>query len=156
MRIAHGEEAGIWRCWEIDFDRPLGGGGGNGTCIFIAEGTDVQDPELVSGLQPKTVDVDCLRLSKPRIVPDGWTKDVIQNLAVGWQIIQTPKEKTSLRMDIGQTQYSSSFLSELKSAAADDGDDSRIAYWGEVTTTTRQDALTKTVVVSTTGAQYDR
>ena len=55
---------------------------GNATCILIAKGTDVQDPELVSGLQAKTVAVDCLRLSKPRIVPDVWTKDAIRNLAV--------------------------------------------------------------------------
>ena len=54
---------------------------GHGTCTLIAKGTDVQDPKLVSGLQPKTVAVDCLRLSKPRIAPDGWTKDAIQNLA---------------------------------------------------------------------------
>ena len=38
-----------------------------------------------------------------------------------------------LRMDTGQTQYSSPFLSEVKSAAADDVDDTRIAHWGEVT-----------------------
>ena len=30
---------------------------GNGTCILIAKGTDIQDPELVSGLQPKIVAV---------------------------------------------------------------------------------------------------
>ena len=33
---------------------------GNGTSILIAKGTDLQDPELVHGLQPKT-----LRLSHP-------------------------------------------------------------------------------------------
>ena len=45
---------------------------GNGTCTLIAKGTDLHDPELVHGLQPKTVAVECLRLSHPRITPDGW------------------------------------------------------------------------------------
>ena len=105
----------------------------NGTCTLIAKGTDVQDPELVSGLQPKTVAVVCLRLSKPRIVPEGWTQDAIKHLAVRWQAIQTPEGKDLwLCMDTGQTQYSSPFLSEVESASADDGDDTRIACWGDV------------------------
>ena len=54
---------------------------GNGTCVLIAKGTDAQDPELVHGLQPKTVAVDCLRLSKPRVIPDGWSKHAITTLA---------------------------------------------------------------------------
>ena len=51
---------------------------GNGTSILIAKGTDFQDPELVHGLQPKIEAVDCLRLSKPRIVPDEWSRDAVQ------------------------------------------------------------------------------
>ena len=106
---------------------------GNGTCILIAKGTDVQDPELVSGLQPKTVAVDCLCLSKPRIVPDGWTRDAVNTLADRWQTIQTAEGKDLwLRMDTGQTHYSSPFLAEAKSAATDD-EHTRVAYWGEVT-----------------------
>ena len=102
--------------------------------FFIAKGTDVQDPELVHGLQPKTVAVDCLRLSKPRIVPDGWCKDAITTLAHQWQTVQTPEGKDLwLRMDTGHTQKSSPFLAEVKNVATDDGDDTRIAYWGEVT-----------------------
>ena len=41
-----------------------------------------------------------------------------------WQFDGKPFK---LRMDTGQTQYSSSVLSEVKSAAADDGNDTRIA-----------------------------
>ena len=107
---------------------------GNGPCIHIAKGTDVQDPELVHGLQPNTVAVDCVRLSKPRIVPDGWCKDAITTLAHQWQTVQAPTRKDLwLRMDTGHTQYSSSFLAKVKSAAIDDGDNASIAYWGEVT-----------------------
>ena len=40
---------------------------GNGTCVLIAKGSDLQDPELAHGLQPKTVAVECLRLSHPRL-----------------------------------------------------------------------------------------
>ena len=40
-------------------------------CIGLkSEGTDIQDPELVSGLLPRTVAVVCLRLSKPRLAPE--------------------------------------------------------------------------------------
>ena len=88
-------------------------------------------------------------------------------------------------MDSGETQYSSPFLSEAKSAAADDGDDTRIAFWGEITKpgngvvrpevveflpplekpVQARDAFTifpkariipNRVFMSTTGAQYDR
>ena len=161
---------------------------GNSTCILIAKGADVQDPELVSGLQPKTGAVDCLRLSKPRIAPDGWTRDAVNNLANRWQAIYSNSRRKGswLRVDTGQTQHSSSSLAEVKSAATDDGDDTRIAYWGEFTGPGNNvvrpevvdflpppdkpvqvcDALTKTVpkarvipnrvVMSTTGAQYER
>ena len=43
---------------------------GNGTCVLIAKGSDLQDPELVHGLQPKTVVVECLRLSPQ--TSTGW------------------------------------------------------------------------------------
>ena len=45
---------------------------GSGACILIAKSTDVQDLEVVHGLQPKSVAIDWLHPSKPRIVPDGW------------------------------------------------------------------------------------
>ena len=65
---------------------------------------------FVSGPQPKAVAVDCLRLSKTRIVPDGWTRDAVNNLASRWQTIQTPEGKDLwLCVDSGQTQYSSPF-----------------------------------------------
>ena len=84
---------------------------GNGASILIAKGPDLQDPELVYGLQPKTVGVERLRLSKPWIVPDGWSRDAMKNLANRWQTIQTPEGKDLwLRMDTGQTQCSSPFL----------------------------------------------
>ena len=99
---AFGEEVGIWRSHYKKQAKSAHNKGAVGRliaidpcngCILIAKGADVQDPELVSGLQPKTVAVDCLRLSKPRIVPDGWSEDAIQNLAVRWQLFQTPKGK---------------------------------------------------------------
>ena len=88
---------------------------GNGTCTLIAKGTDLQDQELVHGLQPKTVAVECLRLSHPRITPDGWNKDALKEFSTRWQTIRTPDGKDLwLKMDTGQTQYSSPFVSEIK------------------------------------------
>ena len=82
---------------------------------------------FVYGLQPKTVAVECLRLSKPRIVHDGWSQDAVKDLAKHWQTTQTPERKDLwLRMDPGQTQYSSPFLTEAKGEATDQAEEQRI------------------------------
>ena len=65
----------------------------NGTTLLIAKGSDVQDPEIISGLQPKTVAVECLRLSGPRLIPEGWTKPALDILARDWTSIVTPEGK---------------------------------------------------------------
>ena len=89
----------LWRLIAID---PWG----NGTSIPIAKGTDLQDPELVHGLQPKTVAAECLRLSHPRITQDGWTKEAVKDYSTRWQTIRAPEGKDLwLKMDTGQTQY---------------------------------------------------
>ena len=80
---------------------------GNGTCILIAKGTNVQYPELVSGLQPKTVAVDC-----PRLFQTVGLKMASRLLQFDGKPSTLQKEKTWLRMDTGQTQYSSPSLSE--------------------------------------------
>ena len=60
---AFGEEVGVWRSHDKKQSAHRKGavGGliaieswGNGTCVLIAKGSDLQDPELVHGLQPKT------------------------------------------------------------------------------------------------------
>ena len=92
---------------------------GNGTCVLIAKGSDLQDPELVHGLQPKTVAVECLRLSQPRVVPEGWNQDALKQFA-RWQTIRTPDGKDLwLKMDTGQTQYTSPFVAEIKPDSSD-------------------------------------
>ena len=40
-----------------------------------------------------TVAVECLRLSQPRLVPDGWNQDALQQFASRWQTIRTPEGK---------------------------------------------------------------
>ena len=67
---------------------------------------------------PKTVAVECLRLSHPRITPDGWTREAVKEFSTQWQTIRIPEGKDLwLRMDTGQTQYSSPFVSEIKAGA---------------------------------------
>ena len=116
---AFGEEVGMWRSHDKKQAKSAHNKGavgrltatdpwGNGTSILIAKGTDLQDAELVYGLQPESVAVECVRPSKPRIVPDGWSQDAVKDLANRWQTVQTPEDKDLwLRMDTGQTQYSS-------------------------------------------------
>ena len=154
---------------------------GNGTCTLIAKGADLQDPELVHGLQPKTFAVECL----PKITPDGWHKDALKDFSTGWQTIKTPDGKDLWqKMDTGQTQYSSPFVSEIKPDSLVLAEEPT-AYWGatdpanavvrpEVVVfqppvdqpTQARDSLTKTVpkariipnrvVMNTSSAQYDR
>ena len=54
---------------------------GNGTCVRIAKGSDLQDPELVHGLQPKTVAVECLRLRQPRRLELGCIEAICDPMA---------------------------------------------------------------------------
>ena len=62
---------------------------------------------LRSDCNRKTVAVDCLRLSKPRLIPEGWDKDAIDTLAHVWKPIITPEGRDLwLRMHDGHTQYS--------------------------------------------------
>ena len=65
----------------------------NGTTSLIAKGSDLQNPEIIHGLQPKTVAVDCLRLAAPRTVPEGWTKPALDVFAKQWSSIRTPEGK---------------------------------------------------------------
>ena len=111
-----GEEVGMWRSHDKKQAKSAHRKGavgrliaidpwGNGTCILIAKGTDLQDPKLVHGFQAKTVAVECLRLSHPRITPDGWIKEAVKDLSTRWQTIRTPDGKDLwLKMDTGQTQ----------------------------------------------------
>ena len=155
---------------------------GNGTCVLIAKGSDLHDPELVHGLQPKTIAVECLRLSQPKVVPEGWNHE----FASRWQTICTPEGKDLwLKMDTGQTQYTSPFVAEIQPDSSDPAEEP-MAYWGEAIDPANavqrpevlvfqppvdqpmqaRDSLTKTVpkariiptwvVMSTTGAQRDR
>ena len=115
---AFSEEVGMWRSHDKKQAKSAHNKGAvkrfiaidpsaNGTCTLIAKGANVQDPELVYGLQPKIVAVECLRLSKPRIVLEGCRADSCQSVAT----VQTPEGKDLwLRVDTGQTQYSSPFL----------------------------------------------
>ena len=189
---AFGEEAGIWRSHDKKQAKSAHSKSavgrftaldlwGNGTSTLIAKGTDVQDPELVTGLQPKTVAVDCLRLSKPRVTPEGWSKDATTMSVHQAQTIQISEGKDlRLRKHDGHTQYSSPFIAKVESATANLEDEHRQAYWGAISeprnAVVRQeivefippqdmpaqarDALTKTVpnkdVMTTTGAQYER
>ena len=72
MECPIGEEVGIWRSHDkkqAKFSHNKGavaiGPWGNGTCILIAKGTDIQDPELVNGLQRKTVAMDFYAWASP-------------------------------------------------------------------------------------------
>ena len=78
----------------------------NGTTLLIAKGSDVQDPEIIQGLQPKTVAVDCLRLSQPRLIPEGWTRPALDTLARDWTSIITPEGKDLwIQLKTGKAQY---------------------------------------------------
>ena len=132
--------------------------------VLIAKGSDLQDPELVRGLQPKTVAVECLRLSQPRLVPDGLDQDALKQCASRWQTIHTPDGKDLwLKMDTGQTQYTSPFVAEIKTDSSDLAEEPT-AYWGEATDPTnavvRPEVVARIIpnriVMSTSGAQYDR
>ena len=71
---AFGEEVGMWRSQDKKLIKSAQNRGAigrlievtpwqNGTTLLIAKGSDLQDLEITQGLQPKTVAVDCLRLS---------------------------------------------------------------------------------------------
>ena len=140
-----GEEVGMWRSHDKKHAKSAHNKGAigrligadpwvNRTCTLIAKGTDIQDLQLVNGLQPKTVAVDCLRLSKPAVTPEGWSKDAMTTLAHQWKTIQTPEGKDlGVRLDSGHTQYSSPFTAEVESATATVSEDAKQAFWGEVT-----------------------
>ena len=73
------------------------------------------------------------RLSQPRIVPDGWNQDALKQFASRWQTIHTPDGKDLwLKMDTGQTQYTSPFVAEIKPDSSDLAEE-LTAYWGEAT-----------------------
>ena len=72
---AFGEEVGIWRSQDKKLIKSANNRGAigrlievtpwqNGTTSLIAKGSDLQDPEITHGLQPKTVAVECLRLAE--------------------------------------------------------------------------------------------
>ena len=101
---AFGEEVGMWRSQDKKLIKSANNRGvigrlievtpwQNGTTSLIAKGSDLQDPEIIHGLQPKTVAVECLRLSEPRTIPDGWTKAALDVLARDWTSIVTPEGK---------------------------------------------------------------
>ena len=82
---AFGEEVGMWRSQDKKLIKSANNRGAigrlievtpwqNGTTSLIAKGSDLQDPEIIHGLQPKTVAVECLCLAEPRTIPEGWTK----------------------------------------------------------------------------------
>ena len=101
---AFGEEVGMWRSQDKKLIKSAQHRGvigrlievtpwQNGTTSLIAKGSDLQDPEIIYGLQPKTVAVDCLRLAAPRTVPEGWTKPALDVFAKQWSSIRTPEGK---------------------------------------------------------------
>ena len=191
---AFGEEVGMWRSQDKKLIKAANNRGAigrliavipwqNGTTSLIAKGSDLQDPEIIQGLQPKTVAVECLRLSKPRAIPEGWTKAALDALARDWTSIATPEGKDLwIQLKTGKTQYSSPFMSEFADAKTVNS----FACWGDVNDVgndlVRQevldfgcpahqpeqlrDSLTKTVpkarvipnkvVMQTTGDQYER
>ena len=101
---AFGEEVGMWRSQDKKLIKAANNRGAigrlievtpwqNGTTSLIAKGSDLQDPEIIQGLQPKTVAVECLRLSEPRTIPEGWTKAALDVFARDWTSIVTPEGK---------------------------------------------------------------
>ena len=88
---AFGEEVGMWRSQDKKLIKSANNRGAigrlievtpwqNGTTSLVAKGSDLQDPVIIQGLQPKIVAVECLRLSEPRIVPEGWTKSALTSM----------------------------------------------------------------------------
>ena len=101
---AFGEEVGIWRSQDKKLIKSANNRGAigrlievtpwqNGTTLLIAKGSDLQNPEIIHGLQPKTVAGDCLRLAEPRTIPEGWTKPALDAFAKQWNSIRTPEGK---------------------------------------------------------------
>ena len=138
---AFGEEVGMWRSQDKKLIKSANNRGAigrlievtpwqNGTTSLIAKGSDLQDPEIIHGLQPKTVAVECLRLAEPRTIPEGWTKPALDVFAKQWTSIRTPEGKDLwIQLTTGKTQYSSPFVSEFAEAKSADS----FAYWGDVT-----------------------
>ena len=137
---AFGEEVGMWRSQDKKLIKSAQQRGAigrlievtpwqNGTTSLIAKGSDLQDPEIIHGLQPKTVAVDCLRLAAPRTVPEGWTKPALDVFAKQWSSIRTPEGKDLwIQLTTGKVQYSSPFVSEFAEEKSAD----TCAYWGDV------------------------
>ena len=62
----------------------------------------------------KTVAVECLRLSEPRTIPEGWTKSALDVLARDWTSIVTPEGKDLwIQLKTGKAQYSSRLCRSL-------------------------------------------
>ena len=141
---AFGEEVGMWRSQDKKLIKAAQNRGAigrlievnpwqNGTTLLIGKGSDVQDPEIISGLQPKTVAVECLRLSEPRLIPEGWTKPALDSLARDWTSIVTPDGKDLwIQLKTGRSQYSSPFMSEIADAKNADTRFNSYAHWGDV------------------------
>ena len=141
---AFGEEVGMWRSQDKKLIKSAQSRGAigqlievnpwqNGATLLIAKGSDLQDPEIIPGLQPKTVAVDCLRLSEPPLIPEGWTKPALDTLARDWTSIITPERKDLwIQLKTGKSQYSSPFLSEIADAKNADMQLNSYAYWGDV------------------------
>ena len=141
---AFAEEVGMWRSQDKKLIKSAQNRGAigrlievtpwqNGTTLLIGKGSDLQDPEIIQGLQPKIVAVDCLRLSEPRLIPEGWTKPALDTLARDWTSIITPEGKDLwIQLKTGKAQYSSPFLSEIADAKNADVQASSHAYWGDV------------------------
>ena len=137
---AFGEEVGMWRSQDKKLIKSAQHRGvigrlievtpwQNGTTSLIAKGSDLQNPEIIHGLQPKTVAVDCLRLAAPRTVPEGWTKPALDVFAKQWSSIRTPEGKDLwIQLTTGKVQYSSPFVSEFAEEKSAD----TYAYWGDV------------------------
>ena len=138
---AFGEEVGMWRSQDKKLIKSANNRGAigrlievtpwqNGTTSLIANGSDLQDPEITHGLQPKTVAVECLRLAEPRTIPEGWTKPTLDVFARQWTSIRTPEGKDLwIQLTTGKSQYSSPFVSEFAEAKSANS----FAYWGDVT-----------------------
>ena len=141
---AFGEEVGMWRSRDKKLIKSAQNRGAigrlikvnpwqNGTTLLIAKGSNLQDPEIIPGLQPKTVAVDCLRLSEPRLIPEGWTKPTLDILSRDWTSIITPEGKDLwIQLKTGKSQYSSPFMSEVADAKNADTRWNSYAYWGDV------------------------
>ena len=113
---AFGEEVGMWRSQDKKLIKSANYRGAigrliavnpwqNGTTSLIAKGSDLQDPEIIYGLQPRTVAVECLRLAAPRTIPSGWTKPALDVLARQWTSIRTPEGKDQIRQLRASTVY---------------------------------------------------